>query len=151
MHYNDVIMSAIASQITSLAIVYSTVYSDTYQRKHQSSASLAFVWGIHREPVNSLHKGQITQKMLPFHGVIMELSRAERESNSVPPDWGNTASCQFSVWYVRFMSQTWIAFKLTYMPTLTQVVLFHDYVIRTDIHSTFNISFALCIIWGNIF
>ena len=41
-HYDDVIMSAIASQITSLTIVYSTVYSDTVQRKHQSSASLAF-------------------------------------------------------------------------------------------------------------
>ena len=47
-HYNDVTMDAIASQITSLAIVYSTVYSSGDQRKHQSSASLAFVWGIHR-------------------------------------------------------------------------------------------------------
>ena len=41
-------MTTIASQITSLTVVYSTVYSDAYQRKHQSSASLAFVWGIHR-------------------------------------------------------------------------------------------------------
>ena len=48
MHYDDVIMSAMASQITSLAFVYSAVYSGTDQRKHQSSASLAFVWGIHR-------------------------------------------------------------------------------------------------------
>ena len=47
-HYNDVIMGAIASQITSLTIVYSIVYSDADQRKHQSSASLAFVRGIHR-------------------------------------------------------------------------------------------------------
>ena len=46
-HYDDVIMGTIASQITSLTIVYSTVYSDADQRKHQSSASLAFVWGIH--------------------------------------------------------------------------------------------------------
>ena len=42
-HYNDVIMNVIASQITSLTIVYSTVYADADQRKHQSSASLAFV------------------------------------------------------------------------------------------------------------
>ena len=49
LHYTDVIMGAIASQITSLTIVYSTVYSDADQRKHQSSASLAFVWGIHRD------------------------------------------------------------------------------------------------------
>ena len=47
-HYNDVIMGAMASQIKSLAIVYSTVYSGADQRKHQSPASLAFVWGIHR-------------------------------------------------------------------------------------------------------
>ena len=47
-HYDDVIMSTIASQITSLTIVYSTIYSGADQSKHQSSASLAFVWGIHR-------------------------------------------------------------------------------------------------------
>ena len=51
-------MEAIASQITSLTIVYSTVYSDADQRKYQSSASLAFVRGIHRSPVNSHTKGQ---------------------------------------------------------------------------------------------
>ena len=50
-HYNDVIMGAMASQITSLAIVYSTVYLGADQRKHQSSATLAFVRGIHRGPV----------------------------------------------------------------------------------------------------
>ena len=47
-NYNDVIMSTMASQITSLAIVYSTVYSGTNDRTHQRSASLAFVQGIHR-------------------------------------------------------------------------------------------------------
>ena len=46
-HYNDGIMGSMASQITSLTIVYSTVYSDADQRKHQSFASLTFVWGIH--------------------------------------------------------------------------------------------------------
>ena len=61
-HYGDVIKGAIASQITSLTIVYSTVYSDADQRRHQSSASLAFVWGIHRGPVNSPHKGPVTRK-----------------------------------------------------------------------------------------
>ena len=45
-HYDDVTLGAIASLITSLTIVYSTVYSDADQRKHQSSASLAFVWGM---------------------------------------------------------------------------------------------------------
>ena len=72
-HYNDVIMSAMASQITSLTIVYTTVYSNTDQRKHQSSASLVFVRGIHRGPVNSPHKGPVTRKMFPFDDVIMLL------------------------------------------------------------------------------
>ena len=70
-HYGDVIMNTIASQITSLAIVFSTVYLDIDQRKHQSSASLAFVWGIHRGPVNSPHKWSVTRKMFPFDDVIM--------------------------------------------------------------------------------
>ena len=64
-------MGAIASQITSLMIVYSAVYSDADQRKRQSSASLAFVRGIHRGPVNSPHKWSVTRKMLPFEDVIM--------------------------------------------------------------------------------
>ena len=64
-------MSAMASQITSLTIVYSIVYSGADQRKHQSSASLAFVWGIHRWPVNSPHKGPVTRNLFPFDDVIM--------------------------------------------------------------------------------
>ena len=70
-HSNDVIMSAKASQITSLMIVYSTVYSSTDQRKHQSFASLASVRGSHRWPVNSPYKGPVTLKMFPFDDVIM--------------------------------------------------------------------------------
>ena len=73
-HYGDVIMGAIASQITSLTIVYSTVYSDADQRKHQSSASLAFLLGIHRGPVNSPHKWPVTRKMFPFDDVIMRFT-----------------------------------------------------------------------------
>ena len=71
--YTEVLMSAMASQITSLTIVCSIVYSGTDQRKHQSSASLAIVRGIHRWPVkpNSPHKGPATQKMFPFDDVIM--------------------------------------------------------------------------------
>ena len=65
-HYSDVIMNAMASQITGVSLVYSTVCSGADQRKHQSSASLAFVRGIHRWPVNSPHKGPVTRKMFPF-------------------------------------------------------------------------------------
>ena len=68
---SDVIMGSIASQITSLTIVYSIVYSDADQSKHQRSASLAFVKGIHRGPVNSPHTWPVTRKMFPFDDVIM--------------------------------------------------------------------------------
>ena len=64
-HYNDVIMTMVASQITSLTVVYSTVYSDADQRKHQSSVSLAFVRGIHRYRWIPRTKGQLRGKC--FH------------------------------------------------------------------------------------
>ena len=73
-HYSDIIMSAMASQTTGVLIVYSTNCSDADLRKHQSSMSLAFVWGIHRWPVNSPHKGPVTWKMFPFDDVIMSFS-----------------------------------------------------------------------------
>ena len=57
-HYGDVIMDVITSQITSLTIVYSTFYSGADQSKHQSSASLAFVRGIHRDRWIPRTKGQ---------------------------------------------------------------------------------------------
>ena len=70
-------MGTIVSQITSLTIVFSTVYSDADQRKDQSSASLAFVQGIYRGPVNSPHKWPVTRKMLPFDDVIMKTQWAK--------------------------------------------------------------------------
>ena len=67
-------MSAMVSQITSLVIVHSTVYSGTDERKHQSSTSLAFVREIHQWPVNSPHKRPVTRKLFPFDDVIMACS-----------------------------------------------------------------------------
>ena len=90
-YYGDVIIGAIASQITSLTIVYSTVYSDADRRKHQSSASLAFVWGIHRRPVNSPHKWPVTRKMFPFDDVIM-MGRADSRIPTL-----NSSVCIFSI------------------------------------------------------
>ena len=65
-HYDDVIMGAMASQITSLPIVYSNVYSGADQRKHQSPRQWP-LWG----PVNSPFKWSVTRKMVPFDDVIM--------------------------------------------------------------------------------
>ena len=49
-------MSAMASGITDVSVVCSPICSREDQRKHQSSASLAFIRGIHRWPVDSLYK-----------------------------------------------------------------------------------------------
>ena len=72
--YSDVIMTAMVSQITSVSIVYSSLCSGADQREHQSSASLAFVRGFHRWPVNSPCKGPVTRKMFPFDDVIMSVA-----------------------------------------------------------------------------
>ena len=72
-HYSDVIMSAMASQITSVTIIYTIVCSGADRRKHQSSAALAFVRGIQRSAVNSPHKGPVTRKRFPFDDVVMSI------------------------------------------------------------------------------
>ena len=73
-HFNDIIMSVMVSQITGLTIVNSTVYSGANQRKHQSSASLAFAWGNHRWPV----------EMFPFDDVIISKARLDHCTMSAP-------------------------------------------------------------------
>ena len=72
-HYIDAIMGTMASQISCLTVVYSTVYSCADQWKHQISASLAFVRGIHRWPVNSPQKWPVTRKMFPLDDVVLGL------------------------------------------------------------------------------
>ena len=70
-HYSDAIMSAMASQITCVSIVCSIVCSGADQTKHQSTASLACVRGIHRWPLDSPHKVPVKRKLFPFDDVIM--------------------------------------------------------------------------------
>ena len=67
--YSDIMMSVMASQITSVSIFYQPFCSDADQRKHQSYTSLAFVRGIHQWPVDSHNKGPVMQKMFPFDEV----------------------------------------------------------------------------------
>ena len=65
-------MSTMTSQITSLAIVYSTVYSGTDERKHQSSASLSFA-GAWNSPVTAEFPAQMVSnaEMFSFDDVII--------------------------------------------------------------------------------
>ena len=84
-------MGAMASQITSLTIVYSTVSSGADQRNNQSSASLAFMGGIHWWPVNSLHKRPVTPKKFPFDDIIMKstgiLEMVWHQTDNLHPWW----------------------------------------------------------------
>ena len=87
-HYSDVIMSAMASQITGVWTVSPAVCSGADQRKHQSSTSLAFARGVHRWPVDSPHKGSATRKMFLFDDVIM----------SLPRGWYTGVLLEFKIW-----------------------------------------------------
>ena len=97
-HYNNIIMGGMASEITGLTIVYSVVDSGADQRKHQSSASLAFVRGIHRWPVNSPHKGPVTRKMFPFDDVIMGRAYCWHESRHGESRVAHDANTSNSHW-----------------------------------------------------
>ena len=92
LHYCDVIMGSITSQIISLTIVYSSVYLGADQRKHQSSASLAFVRGIHRRPVNSPHKGPVTR-------IFFHLMTSSYRCGPVAP-YSDRDQIKISLWFV---------------------------------------------------
>ena len=83
LHYSDVIMNTMASQITRPTIVYSTIYSGADQRKHQKSKSLSYARGIHRCqvncPVKSPHVGPVTRKISPFDDVIVWIAAVALE------------------------------------------------------------------------
>ena len=134
-------MGAITSQITSLTIVHSTVYSDADQRKYQSSASLAFVWGIHRGPVNSPHKWPVTRKMLPFDDVMcishiltqFVVSTDLARSRQVVT-WGTSKEAYFeccrhhsTMRFPRLMYMTWRKSITKY----SHVILLVDFVMKT--------------------
>ena len=101
-------MSMMVSQITSLLIVYSIFYSGVDQGKHQSSASLAFVWGIHWWPVNSQHKRPVTRKMFPFDNIIMS---PENFIKKIIKLW---------MWYYLFC--TWLIISYSFMDSAAHVV-----------------------------
>ena len=110
-HYDDVIMTMLASQITSLTVVYSIVYSGVIQRKHQSSASLAFLREIHRGPVNFPHKWPVTRKMFPFDDVIMTNGQWYGRHRYVPTN-GQWCGCHRCVltngqWYGCHRTSLW--------------------------------------------
>ena len=103
-HSSDVIMSVMASQITSVSSVCLTVSSGANQRKYQSSASLAFVRGIHRWPVDSPHKGSVTRKMFHVSCFVSELSSLRRVLLNKKYSYHDFLSiCIFKYWQGSYM------------------------------------------------
>ena len=92
-HCNDIIMSAMVSQITGVSMVCFALCSGAHQRKHQNSASLALVRGSRRWPVNSPHKRPVTRKMFPYDDVI-SISSVSQKTTSL--QWNN---CLCTLWW----------------------------------------------------
>ena len=79
-HYNDVIMRAMASQITNLTIVHSTVYAGADKKPKLRVSGLCA--GIHRWPVNSPHKLPVTREMFPFDDVFVRFTQTAIEAGT---------------------------------------------------------------------
>ena len=138
-------MNAMASQITCVSVVYSTVVSDADPRIHQSSASLAFVRGIHRWPVNSPPKRLVTRTMFPFDDVIMKELTKDTDSSPVRANYGvnfvNSGYLHFyfcPVCAVNTSVQFWTAVSLK-----TRNVLFGLISLHISVWKSFIIFFAL--------
>ena len=102
-HCSDIIMSTMASQITSILTVCLAVCSDPDQRTHQSSTSLVFVRGIHWWPVNSPHKGPVMWKKLPFDDVIICIQLVS--SSTIP---GDPITCQCQIISGQFLGYNYV-------------------------------------------
>ena len=84
-HYNGVIMSAIASQITSLTILYSIVFQGADQRNISGRCHWP-LWGeINGDRWTVRHKRPVKREMFPFDDVIMLTGKTEYSINSLAP------------------------------------------------------------------
>ena len=108
-------MGAMASQITSPTIVYLAIYSGADQRKDQSSAPLAFVWGIHWWPENSPHKWPVTRKMFPFVDVIMLAAKTSDVDLNVllPTPSNGIRRAPYNVKMDMDLVMSWLALKVS--------------------------------------
>ena len=109
-------------QITSISIVYSIVYSGADQRKLQNSASLAFVRGIHRWPVNSPHIGPVTQKMFPFDDVVIFKSH-RTDCRDICTD-GRSDGKTDGLYFFCSRSALWLDYKARTWPRLNTKTVF---------------------------
>ena len=135
-----------ATQITSLTIVYTTVYSGTDQRKHQRSASLVFVWGVHRWPMNAPHNGPVMRKMFQFDDVILTLFDDDDDDNDDDNADDDGKFTQKGSW--RWTS-TLSIYPHVAPESKPQLQLLWEYVARHYHHSRLNTYLRWCQIHHN--
>ena len=141
--YSEVIMDAMASQITSLAIVYSIVYSGAGQRKHQSPSSLAFVRGIHRCPVISPHKCPVTRKC--FH---LMTSSYLHKSYSSPWVWNSTVPLNFNKREFKFLLR--VLTSALFLIFLARYNFMYDFELTFNFRPDFLFSLTDIIFWMSL-
>ena len=136
LHYIDVIMTTMASQITSLAVVYITIYSDADQRKHQSSASLAFVWeftGAGEFPAQRASYVENVSIWWRHHGERVTLGTNKPCNHRLIPPWTNVAAiCQMMTpngfsWIdeLTVNSEFWWNFHWTISHKILKIISYH--------------------------
>ena len=127
-YHNDVIMGAMASQITSLTIVYSTVYSGADHR-HQSSASQAFVRGIHRWPVNSPHKCPVNAENVSIWWRHQGFSHKYLQKTIARP-LGRGMRCLLWIQHLIDFLHQFLRLSWQYLTILDRVITALDYIYR---------------------
>ena len=110
-------MSAMASEITNLTIIYSSLDSGADQRKHQSSASLAFVRGIHWWLVNYPHKGPVNAENVSIrwrhHGRSEKRTQAAHTA-ALTSYHHNTISKERVLWFHSYRRKMAVIFQTTF-------------------------------------
>ena len=147
----SVIMGVMASQITGVSIGCTNVCSGANQRNNQSSASLAFVGGIHRWPVNSLHKRLVTREMFPFDCVIMKLFDRDLIAVELIFHWILTTGSFY--WHVLTLIPAWIRHYIHYkiwgeitypFPNFNGATVTYNTYASCNLHSGTHVVIATC-------
>ena len=115
----------------------------TDQRKHQSSASLAFVRGIHRWPVNSPHKGPVTRKMFPFYDVIMGSLKSYLHSTF----YHCHALCSIAI-YIYIYTMLWrgsTAYRHYIQMVILHTLIFRNHLLKRKLKHHFSILCSWCL------
>ena len=132
-HCNDFRIGAMASQITGVSIVWSTVCSGAEQQQQQQKIKAPRHWG---ESMDSNNKGPVTRRMLPFDDVIMVIT--------VPADVVQNLSCL----HHNISAYRWFCVTLLDLTTSSQVADMSSRNITTLRLLVHQIAILMCLKWA---